>query len=233
MAGLFWVIGTLVGFWLLFACWPLESCWSKFKEKIVSNEKLIAATTAAFTIVLAIATGFLAWATINLVWDGRETAERQLRAYVYAAPFRAFNIDASGNVAQVYTTIGSKGSTFATRVERWVGVNLLSGAVPEKFEDLGTLKREEGVMVLAPGADGFVIRNFRKLSVEELRKLMTPDGELRLYAFGKITYRDAFGEGHQTTFCHVYFGPERLPFNGGFAYESWQAKFCDLHNDAN
>lgn len=61
---------------------------------------------------------------------------------------------------------------------------------------------------------------------------MTPKGELRIYAFGKITYEDAFGGRHTTTFCHAYFGPERLPFNGSFAYEFWQAKYCDRHNDA-
>jgi hypothetical protein len=61
---------------------------------------------------------------------------------------------------------------------------------------------------------------------------MTPNGELRIFVFGRITYKDAFGAGHTTTFCHAYFGEERLPFNGGFAYEYWQAKSCDRHNDA-
>jgi len=94
------------------------------------------------------------------------------------------------------------------------------------------LKREEWVLVLAPGAEGFVIQNFHRISDDELAKLMTPNGDLRLYAFGRVTYEDAFGAHHTTTFCHSYFGPERLPFNGGFAYEYWQAKSCDRFNEA-
>jgi hypothetical protein len=74
---------------------------------------------------------------------------------------------------------------------------------------------------------------FRTLSPDELAKLMTPTGELRFYTFGKIAYNDEFGAPHTTTFCHVYFGPERLDRgNNQFAYESWQAKFCDRHNEA-
>jgi hypothetical protein len=70
-----------------------------------------------------------------------------------------FNIDNSGATAQIYTIIGSKGSTFAHNVQRWVGINPLAGPVPERFEDFGTLKREEGTYVLAPGADGFCYSN--------------------------------------------------------------------------
>jgi hypothetical protein len=167
-----------------------------------------------------------------LAYIANDTEQRQLRAYVYASPYRAFHIDNLGGVVQVYTVIGSNGSTFAKKVERWVGISLLPGPVPEKFEDLGSLKREEGVLVLAPGAKSIVVQNFRKITEEELAKIMTANGELRIYVFGKITYEDAFGTPHQTTFCHAYFGSERLEFNGGFAYEDWQAKSCDRHNDA-
>jgi hypothetical protein len=161
------------------------------------------------------------------------TAERQLRAYVYAMPYRAFNIDKVGYPAQTYTIIGNKGSTFAHKVERSVGITLLRGPVPERFEDLGAMQREEGVFPLAPGAEGFVIRALHILSEDELAALMTPTGDLRLCAFGKITYEDAFGKRHGTTFCHVYFGPERLDRgNNQFGYEHWQAKFCDRHNEA-
>jgi hypothetical protein len=183
--------------------------------------------------VLAFSTCVLALATTGLWLDAKFSSERQLRAYVFAAPYRAFNIDNRGDAAQVYTIIGSKGSTFAHKVERSVGISLLPGPVPEKFENLGAVKREEGVLVLAPGAEGFVIQTFRPLTADELKKLMTPNGDLRLYAFGKITYDDEFGVHHKTTFCHAYFGPERLPFNGGFAYEHWQAKSCDRFNEAN
>jgi hypothetical protein len=181
---------------------------------------------------IAIGTWVLALGTVGIFIDAKFSSERTLRAYVFAAPGRAYNIDTSGTPAQVYTIIGSKGSTFAQNVERRVGINLLPSPVPNNFADLGPLKREEGVLVLAPGANSVVVQNFRPLTAEELAKIMTPNGDLRIYAFGKITYDDAFGWSHQTTFCHAYFGRERLPFNGGFAYDDWQAKSCDRHNSA-
>lgn len=180
---------------------------------------------------LAIGTWALAAATAWLVIDSRFSNERQLRAYVYAAPFRAFNIDDREVAAQIYTTIGSKGATFAHDVERSVGISLLPGPTPTKFADLGPLNRLEGKLVIAPGGDGFVIQNLRPLTKDELAALMTPEGKMRLYAFGRITYKDEFGWPHWTTFCHAYFGPERSQFNTGFAYEPWQAKYCDRFNE--
>jgi hypothetical protein len=109
---------------------------------------------------LALGTWVLAAGTIGLWLDARHTSERQLRAYVFATPYRAFNIDDRGGVAQVYTTIGSKGTTFASKAERSIGASILSGPVPERFEDLGSLKRYEGVLVLAPGAEGLSFRIF-------------------------------------------------------------------------
>src|ERR1700690_1855410 len=73
---------------------------------------------------IAIGTWVLAIGTIGLWLDARSTSERQLRAYVFAAPYRAFNIDSQGAVAQVYTIVGSKGSTFARKVERSVGISI-------------------------------------------------------------------------------------------------------------
>jgi hypothetical protein len=183
------------------------------------------------TWILAFATMILAFATVGLVLDTKYSSQRQLRAYVYASPYRAFNIDDRHNIAQIYTTIGSKGSTFAHNVERSAGINLLAGPVPVRFSDLGPLKRIEGKLDIPPRGETFVIQNFRALTSNELAGLMTTEGILRLYAFGRITYTDEFGYAHSTTFCHAYFGPERLPIDGGFAYESWQAKYCDRHNE--
>jgi hypothetical protein len=198
---------------------------------------------AAFTVILALSTIGL-WLSTNELWqvtkktlDHTEgTAKRELRAYVFAKPYRAFNIYAggpAGAVAQTYTTVGNKGRTFAKNVQRSGGINILS-KTPEKFEDLGPLTREEGVLVLAPDQEGFIIRNLHSLSQAELDALMTADGELRIYAYGRITYEDAFGESHTTTYCHAYYGVERARFEGigPVGYEHWQAKYADRHNEA-
>jgi hypothetical protein len=99
---------------------------------------------------IALGTWILAFATIGLVLDTKYSSQRQLRAYVYASPYRAFNIDDRHNIAQIYTTIGSKGSTFAHNVERSTGINLLAGPVPVRFSDLGPLKRIEGKLDIPP-----------------------------------------------------------------------------------
>jgi len=93
---------------------------------------------------IALGTLVLATGTMGLWLDARSTSERQLRAYVFASPFRAFNVDNRGVVVQVYTLVGSKGSTFAHHVERTVGVNILPSQLPEKFEDLRTLETRRG-----------------------------------------------------------------------------------------
>jgi hypothetical protein len=183
------------------------------------------AVMAAATIAIAIFAFYQALIS-------RETARKQLRAYVVAKPYRAFNIDERGITAQVYTTITNVGATFARNVRRSVGVSIRAGPVPEKLEDLGPVTREEGKLVLAPGVDGYVIRSLHALQKDELAKPMTPEGDLKIYAFGRITYEDIFGKPHVTTFCHAYYGLERLPHEGGYAFEHWQAKSCDRHNDA-
>lgn len=200
--------------------------WNYFAKWL---DPLVVMTAALF-----VATFLLFLVTQDLVHDASSTGERQIRAYVFAAPYRAYNIDDTGNVAQIYTTIGSKGVSFANELERRAGIALMSGPLPGRMEDLGVLTRHEGVLSLAPNAETFLIQNVAVLNRDQLSRLMTWTGELRLYAFGKITYKDAFGKPRQTSFCHVYYGPERLPWgNGGFGYESWQAKYCDRFNEAN
>jgi hypothetical protein len=180
---------------------------------------------------LALGTWALVAATASLVADNKYSNQRQLRAYVYASPYRAFNIDNRGFVAQTYTTIGSKGSTFAHDVERSVGTNLLPGSAPAKFSDLGPVNRVEGKLVIPPGGENVVIQNLRVLTKDELAALMTPEGKLRLYVFGRITYKDEFAWPHWTMFCYAYFGPERLPWLDGYAYDQSQAKYCDRFNE--
>jgi hypothetical protein len=180
---------------------------------------------------LILGTWALVFVTAWLVIDNKYSNQRQLRAYVYASPYRAFNIDDRGLVAQAYTTIGSKGSTFAHDVERSVGVNLLPSPTPAKFADLGAVSRVEGRLVIPPGGENVAIQNFRVLTKDELAALMTPEGKLRLYIFGKITYKDEFGWPHWTMFCYGYFGPERLQWQDGYAYDQSQAKYCDNFNE--
>jgi hypothetical protein len=84
-------------------------------------------------VAMVAATIALAIFAFYQVYISRDTARRQLRSYVVAKPYRAFNIDERGMVTQVYTTIANVGGTFARNVERSVGVSIRSEPVPEKF----------------------------------------------------------------------------------------------------
>jgi hypothetical protein len=97
----------------------IKAYWSSFIGLLESHDKL---ALVVLTAILAGATIFLYLATRNLVTDAEQTAKRQL-------------LDNSGATAQIYTIIGSKGSTFARNVQRWVGINLLAGPIPERFEE--------------------------------------------------------------------------------------------------
>lgn len=178
-----------------------------------------------------IAAVFAAVFTGSQAYIAGDTARRQLRAYVYAAPSHVFHIDGKGTL-QGYVEIGNSGQTFAREVQRWVGISVFGAEVPDRKEDLGPTRREEGVLVINPSVRHIVIRNHKQLTDEEARKIRTNDGSMRIYVFGTIRYKDIYGEPHHTDFCHMYFGTEFWPHSSGPAYNSTQGKYCDKHNDA-
>ena len=61
---------------------------------------------ALFTIVLAFATGFLWLSTRNLVIDAKQTAERQLRAYVFVQPTQTNITDDTISIRYVFQNTG-------------------------------------------------------------------------------------------------------------------------------
>lgn len=177
----------------------------------------------------AIAAAIFTLKQINLA---RDTAFRELRAYVYAAPGPVFHIDGEAPL-QGYVVIGNSGQTFAQKVIRKVGMRVLGATVPEKVEDLGRMDREEGVMVISPREKHAVIRNRDRLTPEEVAKIWRSDqGAKRIYVFGTITYEDIYGKRHHTDFCHMYFGKEHWLYDSGPGYHKTQGKYCDKHNSA-
>lgn len=105
---------------------------------------------------------------------------------------------------------------------------------PDKMGNISSLmSREEGVQVMNPRVLHNIIRERPKqpaLTEEEVKEIKY--GDKRIYVFGKITYDDVFGNPHHTEFCHMYFGQEMAPFETGLGYATFQAKYCDTHNDA-
>lgn len=178
-------------------------------------------------------TGLAAIFTLKQIRLARDTAYRELRAYVYAAPGPVFHIGGE-NPLQGYVFIGNSGQTFARNVQRWVGMRVLGATVPEKREDLGHMAREEGVLVISPRVKHNIIRNRDKLTsdqVDKIWRLKEKEGTERIYIFGTITYEDIYGNPHRTDFCHMYLGSERDP-NRLTAYLARQGKYCDKYNSS-
>lgn len=196
--------------------------------KLLIGTLISAVAAAAFT-------GLLWKKTSQLVESGDLTAQRQLRAYVYATPGRAFHVDGKIGALQVYTFIGNSGQTFAKNVRRYAGIDVLPPTPdPASIE---RIEQEDGVALLNPKGQMPIIKNWSRgnghPSEEEYDKIRT--GELRVYVFGKILYDDEFGNLWETDFCNSYFGSEGIMFpvdsSLSFGYEAWQAKPCENGNN--
>ncbi len=192
----------------------------KARSIILSVIALIVSITSA---------GFAYWQ----LTIAKDTAQKQLRAYVYASPNTLYHL--GENPTQGYLTVRNGGHTFANKVSREVGINVLSKDIPNSFEKLGRLKREPGYMTLGPntGADDVIYREYRVLTDDEIKQINS--GDKRIYVFGKITYEDIYDIRHETTFCFMYYGNETsnvLASQGRSGYDKTQAEYCDKYNFA-
>ncbi len=155
---------------------------------------------ADYTLWLAWLTGVLAVSTTGL-WavtyftlrHGRETAERQLRAYVSVSEVRVEHLE---GMAEFSVELKNCGQTPAYKLT--VDTNVKLAAHPLN-EPLALTARPRGVTIVGPGqaSHGFVPAG-RALNAEELAALRA--GTKALYVFGEINYEDAFGIARWTRF---------------------------------
>lgn len=150
--------------------------------------------TAAGTLVLAVGSLFLWLSTRRLVRVAKDTAERQLRAYVHiehtgwAPP--------TGRPGQsVLLTIKNYGTTPAYHVEMFVNIKVIieSG---RQFPDAA---RQRGTSIMAPGQIERVVEKISPDISAEVRKDIE-EFRAALYVWGTILYRDAFSAARTTKF---------------------------------
>jgi len=201
-----------------------------FREEIVAVGTLF---IAIFTVILAFATGFLYFATRDLVKGSDKTARQQLRAYVYVQPGNVYLVSA-GLKPQPRIVVRNSGQTFAKDVKCSYGAKVSSNLSVEESAALGPGTPEEGRFTLNPGVDHAIIKWMPDaITADEARSIKTLTGDVRLYVFGKIDYNDVFGDAHHTEFCFMYYGEmQNWPNNGGEGFNSTQARYCENHNDA-
>lgn len=173
---------------------PEKSWWHKFWfDPIATFTGALFIATAAL-----IFTGWLQWR------ETRNTAKRQLRAYVC--------IVKSGRVPNVqnpafftfHVQANNSGQTPAYDVGSWIGGKL------REFPLIGDLGQPdpdfiESKSVIAPDGDFFMSKTITTPLTPEESAAIT-DRTKAIYIYGRIEYRDAFKERRYTNFRLMYHG---------------------------
>jgi hypothetical protein len=162
-------------------------------------------------------------ATEDAVELSRDTAQRQLRAYVIAGPSGVRYEDLLKDRIVVEVTIRNTGQTparemtvvsrtcvLAYPLEMPFDFTLVSGPDPSH----STLGKDQ---TLLHESDADAI-----LTGDEMLRVTNPEGGFRVYTYGTIDYRDVFDVPQHTNFCctHLFREDEALGHNG------------EYHNDA-
>jgi hypothetical protein len=208
----------------------LGSFVSTYREEIGAVGTII---VAFFTIVLAFATGFLYFATRDLVEGSTKTSRQQLRAYVYVQPGNVYLVTPNSK-PQPRIIVRNSGQSFAKDVRCFYGAKIFPKLSLAESAALGTGEPEEGRFTLNPGVDHAIIKWMPSaLADDDYTKIRTLSGDSRLYVFGRVEYKDAFAEPHFAEFCFMFYGEMQFwPDNGGWGFNSTQARYCENHNDA-
>ena len=186
-----------------------KSYMRRFFKTVETYEKplLVISTVliAIFTVVLALATFFLWRSTRDLVRGAENTAERQLRAYVFvkSMELRYFGTTRPFEVA---ARVKNSGQTPAYHLRTRITATLAVFPIKEFVSAPPT----PGESILGP-SDELEISNVspRTLTADERGK--TVNGEYAIYVYGEIDYVDAFGRTRHTRFRGIYRGVQLPP----------------------
>jgi hypothetical protein len=163
-------------------------------------------------------------ATEDAVELSRQTAERQLRAYVIAS---ACDVDRRGPegaaLVVVGTTIKNTGQTPAHDLKVVSRTDVLEHPIRMPFDFTLISGPDPSRDVLGAGErTGSESVAERPFTGDEMMRAQDPEGGFRIYTWGCVTYRDVFGGERYTNFC------SSLIFVDGEAI----AHASEHHNDA-
>lgn len=192
-------------------------------EKPANERKITDATVALawITGILAAFTALLWGATYCLVRNAKDTAKRQLRAYVNVAIVKMVNAKRDGFIRQqVHIELKNFGQTPAQNIRLWREMDIRELPLVGNLERTTTRTVQHGV--LAP-SDVYK-------SIQDTPLFDSADGaevherKKALYVWGELRYDDAFGDERITYFQYVYTGADWL--SDGEMY------VCETGNDA-
>jgi hypothetical protein len=152
----------------------------------------------AFTAGLFLATCGLWWATRGLVRSAERTAERQLRAYVFA---RAQPIRKNGLRWECDIELKNSGQTPAYRVT----VDTRGAILPQPPDEAFFVIAETpntGSIFSMPSDGAYNVMQKAVITEDDVNEIRL--GKKAWYVFGEIRYRDAFNRAQNSKFrfCH-------------------------------
>jgi hypothetical protein len=185
--------------------------------------------TANATVLLAIGTFLLALFGIIQLMLFRSQERHQLRAYVgvIIKLTPSVNPFVPPQVPQIDFDVRNSGMTPAYDVTHISAADLMSYPLPKDFDfskaqpAIGS--SPEPITIFPGTLDnlGIEAKTSRAFTPDELASVATGT-QKRVYFWGTVNYRDAFGEYHFTHFCLGYYG----------TVASIRHEPCERHNDA-
>lgn len=183
-----------------------KECWGQFIIKF--KDELI----VVFTAFLTFATILLWIATRDLLKSTERTARQQYRSYVFVGEIVLINEQPSGCIARI--NIRNSGLTPAYGLTILWSAKTFWGNEVRKFEAPKATERSSKTD-LGPSAQAQAeMRLTDILNERGIAALKT--GELELYAFGVIAYRDAFDRKQRTEFRFMMGGHHKWPSDNRF-----------------
>lgn len=156
----------------------------------------------------------------------QDTEKRQLRAYVYVKPPPlGVGRVVAGNKAITVIAMRNAGQTpaYETHMRGNTGIG------PYPLPEHQTFREGPygGSIVLNPETEtntGGIISSLSDTLSQQSIDLIKDGTTHRMYVFGTVMYRDAFGNDRYCNYCFAYFGD-------GPTLTAME--YCDQHNDAN
>lgn len=147
-------------------------------------------------------------------WIARDTAKRQLRAYINTGEITASSASKDNTEWKIQIEWVNGGATPAKTVIGCLRSKIVEGDLPDDF-DFPTGQLESGTMVLGPRAK-FASHVPRNLTFSEMQTAAA--GGSRIFVWGWIEYSDIFSRKRHRTECAFEFCIEELPGLWGMVF---------------
>jgi hypothetical protein len=175
------------------------STYSLFSFLFIQINKTLndygAEITGLATVLLAIITGLL----VSVARGQFKTMRAQLRAYIAVSPV---GIKLNGPKYGMTITVRNTGQTPAKNVRLPSATSCLLPYPLDPSFLFPILNKSPNVFSIGAGTEQSMIAwGPQPLSVNEIKRMKTPGGAQKLYAYGTVTYEDVFGNAWYTNFC--------------------------------